>query len=350
MEFNHFIFASPSSTYTIDDLPNLLLIPKQSPSHIPLTPQTTTLTDYSHRRIRSHEIRLDDINNSQSSTYISYYPKLKEKKPNNIVNKSLKHDQIPCLYYRYCLGSNKLILYFHANAEDLGMISIIISQLSQYLKVNVLAVEYPGYGIYKGNPTSSLLYEDADIIYNYIEERLNYKPKDVFVMGRSIGSGPACYIAANKPIGGLILVSAFKSIKAVVKSAFGKLAAFFIAERFKNIELIKKIECPILFIHGKKDKMIPIEHCLDMAEVCKALGKKHEIQINEEMGHNNVSTLQDVCMPFVKFIKKFNIEIKNDVKYIKPLPEEIAWKYNGIAEKRKNSLMKMLMEKTLKGV
>lgn len=46
-------------------------------------------------------------------------------------------------------GCNKLIVYFHANAEDLGLSYPLLESLRTGARFNVLAPEYPGYGSYK---------------------------------------------------------------------------------------------------------------------------------------------------------------------------------------------------------
>ena len=61
---------------------------------------------------------------------------------------------------------------------------------------------------------------------------LNLSEKDIILYGRSIGSGPACYLASTKSPGALLLMSAYTSIKAVVKSIAGRLASFLVKERF----------------------------------------------------------------------------------------------------------------------
>ena len=40
-------------------------------------------------------------------------------------------------------------MYFHGNAEDIGLSYEMLDHLRGALKVNILAVEYPGYGVYK---------------------------------------------------------------------------------------------------------------------------------------------------------------------------------------------------------
>jgi hypothetical protein len=57
---------------------------------------------------------------------------------------------IPCLYIPFNDGksSSKTMIYFHANAEDIVQSRELLDYLKVLLRVNVLAVEYPGYGIY----------------------------------------------------------------------------------------------------------------------------------------------------------------------------------------------------------
>lgn len=52
----------------------------------------------------------------------------------------------------YEKGSAKLFVYFHANAEDLGRSYKFLSYIQFYLRMHVLAVEYPGYGVYRNSP------------------------------------------------------------------------------------------------------------------------------------------------------------------------------------------------------
>jgi len=55
---------------------------------------------------------------------------------------------VPCLFLPYLDGSKKCIIFFHGNAEDIGISYEMLDHLRTALKINILAVEYPGYGIY----------------------------------------------------------------------------------------------------------------------------------------------------------------------------------------------------------
>jgi esterase/lipase len=81
--------------------------------------------------------------------------------------------------------------------------------------------------------------------------------QDIILFGRSIGSSPACYVASKRNPAALLLMSPFKSIKEVAKDLVGWLLAMAIAERFRNIDLIKEIKAPVFIVHGQKDKLIP---------------------------------------------------------------------------------------------
>jgi len=78
-------------------------------------------------------------------------PTSKQKKVVSIqaANKKKPVDHIPCLYLPHEEGGNKIIIYFHGNAEDIGLAFDLLYLFGQRMEMHVLAVEYPGYGLYK---------------------------------------------------------------------------------------------------------------------------------------------------------------------------------------------------------
>ena len=62
------------------------------------------------------------------------------------------------------------MMYFHGNAEDIGLSYEMLDHLRSSLKINVLAIEYPGYGIYndKNGCSSEKITEDANIVFDYV--------------------------------------------------------------------------------------------------------------------------------------------------------------------------------------
>lgn len=52
------------------------------------------------------------------------------------------------------VGSKYLIIYFHASGEDIKNSHGLLNYMRNSFQANVLAMEYPGYSIFKGSPSS----------------------------------------------------------------------------------------------------------------------------------------------------------------------------------------------------
>jgi esterase/lipase len=81
----------------------------------------------------------------------------------------------------------------------------------------MFAMEYPGYGIYteKDEPNQEQIEKDAQSVYSYMVGTLNIPEKNIILFGRSIGGGPACFLASEMNPRSLILMSAFQSLQKV---------------------------------------------------------------------------------------------------------------------------------------
>lgn len=140
-------------------------------------------------------------------------------------------------------GARKLIIYFHGNAEDIGLAYDFLYQMGHELKMHVMAVEYSGYGLYKtSGPNEAQIKEDSEIIAEYLTKCVGIREEDLIFFGRSMGSGPATHLASLYNAYTLLLMSPYTSIKDISKSLFGKLSFLvtpLVYERFRNIDAIK---------------------------------------------------------------------------------------------------------------
>jgi hypothetical protein len=84
-------------------------------------------------------------------------------------------------------------------------------------------MEYPGYGIYDGSPDANQILIDAESVYIYLTEILKIPEESIILFGRSIGTGPATYLASKKSPCALLLMSPFLSIRDIVKDKAGKM-------------------------------------------------------------------------------------------------------------------------------
>jgi len=146
-----------------------------------------------------------------------------------------------------------------------------VKHMRDQFKMNVLAVEYPGYGLLHGVPVcEAALKEVALTAFRFILDDLKVAYEQIILFGRSVGSGPTVYLASRFPVGGLILVAAFASVREAAKSLVGGLIAHVLEERFPNISLIGNVSCPTLFIHGEKDNLVPPSHSVALFKHCRA--------------------------------------------------------------------------------
>ena len=175
-------------------------------------------------------------------------------------------------------ASTYTILYTHGNAEDLGDIQPVLQQL-QNTGFSVFAYDYRGYGTSQGKPSERNSYRDIDTAYNYLTQQLGVPAQRIIAFGRSVGGGAAVDLAARKPLGGLILESCFTS-------AFRVVVPFPILpfDKFRNIDKIKKVNCPVLVMHGKADEVVPFSHG---QKLFAAAGEPKRYLWVDEAGHND---------------------------------------------------------------
>ena len=115
-----------------------------------------------------------------------------------------------------------------------------------------------GYGRSDGYPTEKGIYNDGQTVYDYVVNKLDYKPDNIVLLGRSLGSTVAVDVASHNNIGRLILVSPVSSGKEVAKITPFSPISFIALNCFDNKSKIKKVNCPVMIIHGKNDRTIPI--------------------------------------------------------------------------------------------
>lgn len=235
------------------------------------------------------------------------YNKINFKFQNLIfINKREKNDiienYIPCLFIQEYEQSSKFLIFFHGNADDIFTSELFGQHLSENLKMNVILVEYPGYSIYKSEKSAETICQDSLKVYSFIKEKFKAKDEDIYIAGRSLGTGPAVYLASKEKPKTLILISPFKSIKSI-KNAF---ISFFLLNIFQSIDIINKVSCPIIFIHGLNDPVIDLSHSKEL--VFESKKNQNEIEnnlvINPQMTHNDIDIEKDIISKIIENLKE----------------------------------------------
>mmetsp|Transcript_20695 Transcript_20695/g.45426 ORF Transcript_20695/g.45426 Transcript_20695/m.45426 type:complete len:422 (-) Transcript_20695:131-1396(-) len=196
---------------------------------------------------------------------------------------SCPEDCLPFLLERSST-SRFLMIYLHSNFEDLGRCRQFCVALRDRLKVHVLAVEYPAYGICPGTHCDERgAIESARTALRFSREVLRWPMSQILIFGRSIGTGPALSVALDNDVGGIILVSPFLSVKDIGRETFGPVANL-IQERFPNKDLMPYIRSPVLIIHGQKDAIVPCRHGKRLHEICRS---RKKLVTPPDLDHNS---------------------------------------------------------------
>jgi pimeloyl-ACP methyl ester carboxylesterase len=206
--------------------------------------------------------------------------------------------KIPCLFLPF-KHARFLIIYFHGNAEDLGLCYNFCTIVRDLFQVHLLAVEYPGYGICDGPCSEQGIMANALAAMRFAIETLKWPQDGIKLLGRSLGTGPTCALAAKFEVAGVILVTPFLSIKEIFRSQVGSMADF-ITERFPNHELAPNIESPTLIIHGQQDTLIPLAHG---KQIYDSIPAKKMMVCPALMGHNTslLANVGTFVLPMTQF-------------------------------------------------
>jgi hypothetical protein len=236
MEFNSYLFPKPKQSYTTDHFKgDLIWIPRiENFTYRDKYKYTNFKTDELAKQF--HQIHIKKRSLSIGCNLITQkVPSLSFSIDNKFTTEgNTPNTYIPCLYLRNADNkSSKLILYFHANYEDLGLTYNLASKLCKYLKYNILCVEYPGYGVYKSSTpcTADELIKDSEIVYKFLTGIMNISESNIIIMGRCVGSGPAIHLASKNTPLSLVLISPFMSIKSAAYSVFSSIFVGWLVEK-----------------------------------------------------------------------------------------------------------------------
>ena len=153
---------------------------------------------------------------------------------------------------------------------------------------NIYSSPFPIYYHCLGDPSEDYCFADISAAYSYLTSVLQIPPSSIILYGRSLGSGPSCFLAARtaeegNAVGGLILHAPFLSVYRIVLESGCTLPG----DRFPNVDFAPSIRSPVLFIHGTKDSIVPFNHSERLLETVIEPYRAEPVFI-KGMGHNNV--------------------------------------------------------------
>ena len=225
-----------------------------------------------------------------------YQPKTEKISPDQVDAKNIKIIKVRTSdnivlegwYFSPQEENMKTIVYFHGNGWVIGD----GYQNVKYLLDNgygLLMVEYRGYSGNKGKISEQRLYKDSRAFIDWLHNNKNIPYNSMIFYGESLGSALAIKMASEYNPYSVILFSAFSSMLDLAWERYPYIPVnILLKDQYRNDLIISKIKSPILFLHGQKDKLVPIKYGRKLFEKAN---KSKEMKIYEYGSHTNLYSL-----------------------------------------------------------
>lgn len=203
-------------------------------------------------------------------------------------------DGVPLGYRLYqAKPTSALIVYFHGNGEIASDYDFIAPM---YLRLGLalLIIDFRGYGWSEGTPRLSTLLPDAEAVFTGLDQLLPPSLRDmpIILMGRSLGSAPAIYLAQahGDKACGLIVESGYADTPSVFRR-LGIPVQFNDDEKLPlgNAQRLASVQLPLLVIHGEADALLPVEHA-DRLFAAALSADKRLLKV-PRAGHNDLLSI-----------------------------------------------------------
>src|SRR5262245_55376844 len=155
-------------------------------------------------------------------------------------------------------ANKPVVLYFHGNGGSLRIRAARLAKLTDD-GTGLVALNYRGFGGSSGTPSEDGLICDAEAVYRFAAER--YPGRRIVAWGESLGTGVAVAMAAEHPVGGVILEAPYTSTADVAAAIYWFLPVHLLMkDQFHSDERIGRITAPVLVMHGERDAVVPISY------------------------------------------------------------------------------------------
>jgi uncharacterized protein len=195
-------------------------------------------------------------------------------------------------------GKPDPILYFGGNGERIEQnreaFAILFPDRSVYL------LAYRGYGASDGAPSEAVLVPDALALFDHVQEQ--HRGHKIAVIGRSLGSGIASQVAAQRPVERLALITPFDSMVGAAQSHYPIFPVdWLLNERYESANALREFRKPLLIVHGGRDDIVPE---VSTRRLIDALKQPPEIVRVENADHNDISNYPEVGTTLSAFLSR----------------------------------------------
>jgi uncharacterized protein len=176
------------------------------------------------------------------------------------------------------------VLLCHGNAGNVGDRLPHVELLSA-AGFDVLAFDYRGYGRSTGRPSEPGLRLDARAARAALLARAGVDAGRVLYLGESLGGAVALALALESPPAGVILQSAFTSVRDMARLHYPLIPRALVPDVYPTLRLIGGLRAPLLVLHGARDEIVPLMYGEALFEAAPGPKRMHVLS---DVGHNDV--------------------------------------------------------------
>jgi len=162
------------------------------------------------------------------------------------------------------------IIYFGGKEQD--SVGLVQKLSAQYPLDRWIACNYRGYGKSEGRPTERTVLADSLLLY----DRIRKQYEDISLLGFSLGSSVASYVASKKDPKQVILVAPFDSVHSLIQTKAPFVPELFIRYKFPTIEFLPCISCPVYIYNSSDDEIVAPYHVRQLRRKISVRGGSEE--------------------------------------------------------------------------
>lgn len=183
-----------------------------------------------------------------------------------------------------------VVLYFHGNRGNVRRYRRFVNRFLSN-GYGVWMPDYPGFGKSTGVLSEAAMYDQALQVYK--RARQFYKPNEIIIYGKSMGTGVAAQLASVRDCKRLILETPYNSMRSLVGIYLWMYPLKSILKyQFPTDEYIAKITAPISIFHGTDDGVIPYSNASKLKKYLKSTDEFITIESGSHRDLNSFSLMQ----------------------------------------------------------
>lgn len=178
--------------------------------------------------------------------------------------------------------SQKVIMYLHGNKGNIKR-GVYQTRVMKNMGCDIFIIDYRGYGKTEGKPRNDKqMLHDADLAYQFLKQQ--YEEENIYVIGYSLGTGMASYIAKMNDPAHLFLVAPFTSLVDIKDKWLWMFPDFLLKYKLDNRKHLKDVKCGVTIVHGTDDNVVDYA----FSEELSALYPHVELKTIRGEGHRGV--------------------------------------------------------------